>query len=487
MVKFYCGVASIYCDEAKEDAVMRKERGKLCILAAMLAFTMIWTVGCDKIDIKDYPATPTFFAYQVDDSIPLYDPDMGYVANGSRGFRGETYINLGTDEAYPGSGENYYDRLESQLAAYADDGITLLQLYVYIGNYCDTDIPASAFASLKEYFERLKSEGVKVLLRFAYETEASEKGPRTKDIERHCGQIKQFIAENEDLFCSVVYAVQLGLIGLWGEGHTSIHNIDAKRVIVALADAIPESIPLMVRTPEYLSKVPDELESRFGVHDDFLVGYDHEWGMMSWEDENYTKLLNKCKYTVTDGEMPWGRAGERIDVTGLVGQCVGYGLTSMSIEHNYKEDGNAYCLEQCKSIYLTASELEENAFPYNPALLVDGRISVYDYLKYHLGYQLVASNLTTGDGKASFMITNYGFACPYNYEMEIYVNGRKVEPYESYDFKDLVQFGQKVYEFDYDGGEIAVRFVNGRDGTDVIRLYNDIPFTSDGMNVISAG
>lgn len=159
----------------------------------------------------------------------------------------------------------------------------------------------------------------------------------------------------------------------------------------------------------------------------------------------------------------------------------------MSIEHNYKEDGNAYCLEQCKSIYLTASELEENAFPYNPALLVDGRISVYDYLKYHLGYQLVASNLTTGDGKASFMITNYGFACPYNYEMEIYVNGRKVESYESYDFKDLVQFGQKVYEFDYDDGEIAVRFVNGRDGTDVIRLYNDIPFTSDGKNVISAG
>ena len=465
---------------------MKKSRLKLGFIAAVIAVLSFCVVSCDTVKIKDYPAVGTSFEYKVDDSIPLYDPEDGYIANRSRGFRGEAYINLGTDEGYPGSGENYYAILDEQLERYASDGITLLQIYVYLGKYCDTDIPDSAFEQLKEYFETVRDKGVKILLRFAYETESSEKGPRTKDIERHCRQIKAFISDNEKLFCSVVYAVQLGMIGLWGEGHTSINNIDEKRVIVALADAIPESVPLMVRTPELLSKVPDELESRFGVHDDFLVGYDHEWGMMSWEDENYDKLLKKCKYTVTDGEMPWGRSGEKIDIVGLVGQCVGYGLTSLSIEHNYKEDGNAYCLEECKSIYLTEAELKGNAFPYNPSLLVDGKISVYDYLRYHLGYQLVASNLTIGEGKASFMITNYGFACPYNYEMEIYVDGQKVESYDAYDFRDLVQFGQKIYEFNYNGGEISVRFVNGRDTSDVIRLYNDIPFTADGMNVIYA-
>lgn len=271
-----------------------------------------------------------------------------------------------------------------------------------------------------------------------------------------------------------------------GEGHGSIHRIDVTKVAAALADAIPEDVPLMVRTPEFLSKVPEELESRFGVHDDFLVGYDHEWGMMSWQDENYAKLLNKCKYTVTDGEMPWGRAGEKIDAAGVVGQCVGYGLTSMSIEHNYKEDGNSYCLEQWKTQYLTEEQLKESAFPYNPALLKDGRISIYDYLKYHLGYQLVATNLVTGGGKASFMLTNFGFACPYNYVMRIYVDGEEVSPYEAFDCTDLIQFGQKTYEFDYDGGEIAVELVNARDGNDRIRLYNSVPF-ENGRNVISVG
>lgn len=452
-------------------------------VVCMAAASMFGLTACDKIDIKDYPAVPVAFAIETDDSIPLYTGEYGEISNQSRGFRGEAYINLGTDEAYPGSGENYYDRLDSQLEAYADDGIRLMQVYVYMGKYSRTDIPQSAFDRLKEYFETVRSKGLKILLRFAYETESSEEGPKTRDIERHCAEIKTFIADNEELFDTTVYAVQLGMIGLWGEGHGSIHNIDVTRVIKALADAVPSDIPMMVRTPEFLSKVPDEIEWRFGVHDDYLVGYDHEWGMMSWEDENYPKLLNKCKNTVTDGEMPWGRAGERIDKIGLVAQCVGYGLTSMSIEHNYKEDGNAYCLEECKSVYLTESDMKEHGFPCNPALLEDGRISIYDYLRYHLGYQLVASNLKISGGRASFVITNYGFACPYNYDMKIYVDGKEVEPDGGYDFRELTQFGQRVYEFGYDGGDIAVEFVNARDSGDVARLFNDVPF-EDGKNVI---
>lgn len=452
----------------------------LFCMAVSLSFGL---TACDKIVIKDYPAVPVAYAIETDDSIPLYTGLYGEISNQSRGFRGETYINLGTNEAYPLSGENYYDRLDGQLEAYSADGIRLMQVYVYMGKYSRTDIPQSAFEQLKEYFETVRSKGLKILLRFAYETESSEDGPKTADIERHCAAIKTFIADNEELFDTTVYAVQLGMIGLWGEGHGSIHNIDVKKVIEALADAVPNDIPMMVRTPEFLSKVPEEIEWKFGVHDDYLVGYDHEWGMMSWEDENYAKLLNKCKYTVTDGEMPWGRAGERIDKTGLVSQCVGYGLTSMSIEHNYKEDGNVYCLEECKSVYLTESDMKEHGFPYNPALLEDGRISIYDYLRYHLGYQLVASNLKISSDKASFLITNYGFACPYNYEMKIYVDGKEVVPDGGYDFRELTQFGQKTYEFDYEGGDIAVEFVNARDENDTVRLFNDVPF-EDGRNVI---
>ena len=116
-------------------------------------------------------------------------------------------------------------------------------------------------------------------------------------------------------------------------------------------------------------------------------------------------------------------------------------------------------------------------------MLTDGKISAFDYLKYHLGYQLVASNLSIGKGKASFMITNYGFACPYGYDMKVYVGGKQVNTKESYSWKSLTQFGQCVYSFDYSGGDIQVEFVNRRDSLDRIKLFNDAPCES-GRNVI---
>ena len=132
---------------------------------------------------------------------------------------------------------------------------------------------------------------------------------------------------------------------------------------------------------------------------------------------------------------------------------------------------------------MTEQVLKENNLPYNPALLTGGKISAFDYLKLHLGYQLVASNLVVGGGSASFMITNYGFACPYGYDMKIYVDGKQVKPQEEYSQNNLTQFGQSVFSFDYDGGDIQVQFVNRRDGADTIKLFNDVPY-EEGRNVI---
>lgn len=457
----------------------------IVIMVVAMVFIFSCFAGCKKIDIKEYPAVDTEFRYSLDDSIKFCDLNSAPLDNQNRGFRGETYITLGTDEAYPNSGENYVDKLEEQLSRHGEQDIKILQVYVYLIEYYNTDIPQSALEQLKSYFELLKSKNVKILLRFAYETsEGQKQGPRTRNIERHCSQLKTFISQNRQLFDDVVYAVQLGMIGLWGEGHGSVHRISVRRVIEAVADMVPEEVPIMVRTPEMLTQVPDNLEKRFSVHDDYLLGYDHEWGMMDWQSPEYPKLLTKCKYTITDGELPWGRSGIEIDLKGLVGQCVGYGLTTLSIEHNYnEEEDKIFALEKAKSEYIDKEFLDSNHYPYNPNLLTDGKISIFDYLKYHLGYQLVASNLKIQSKKASFMLTNFGFASPYYYDMKVYVDGKEVKTYEEFDSKNLLQFGQSIFTFDYEGGDIEIELFNKRDNDDKIRLYNDIEFI-DGKNVI---
>lgn len=81
------------------------------------------------------------------------------------------------------------------------------------------------------------------------------------------------------------------------------------------------------------------------------------------------------------------------------------------------------------------------------------------------------------------MLTNFGFASPYYYDMKVYVDGKEVKTYEEFDSKNLLQFGQSIFTFDYEGGDIEIELFNKRDNDDKIRLYNDIEFI-DGKNVI---
>ncbi len=449
--------------------------------AAVMSLSLLFG-GCTKIKIADYPAAKTSFKYLKDDSVPYSSKETAPV-NPLRGFRGEAYITLGAGEGYPGSGTDAYETLESALSRVTPDDAVLMQIYVYLIKYCNTDIPSSAFRELKAYLEYLDSLGIRVLLRFAYESDENGKsGPRTKNVLSHIDQIKGFFEENSALVNRVIYAIQLGFIGLWGEGHTSVHNLNERKIVEKVFSSFPEQFFIMVRTPEYLSMVPEEYESRAGLHDDYLVGYSHEWGMMDWTDENYPKLLNKCKYSVNDGEMPWGNASpDGVDPYGIIRQAAGYGLTSLSIEHNYIEDGNSYLLKQWQQLYLDEAKLAELSVPYNPNLLENGKISVFDYLKHHLGYQYSVSCLSAENGKARFLLTNYGLAAAHGFTLNVYSDGEKVYS-EALDGFNI--FSEKFIEVPYSGGKLETEIISR--ASEPAYLYNDIP-RENGRNILIEG
>ena len=169
----------------------------LTACVAVAALTAVIFTACAatqmKINIKEYPAAPTSYKYEVDNSIALSSLSNAPQDNLSRGFRGETYITLGRNEAYPNSNEPYMQKLEYEYSRLKDDGIQLMQVYVYLIEYYNTQIPDSAFEQLKSYMQAFEQKGIKMLLRFAYETsEGQKKGPKTSDIERHCAQLKVF-------------------------------------------------------------------------------------------------------------------------------------------------------------------------------------------------------------------------------------------------------------------------------------------------------
>ena len=465
----------------------------ICVafVVAMIIALPTFIVACTSgYKIVKYSAVKTAFEKTIVNNLDLCGQDEKLFENQDRGFRGEVYITLGTEWGYPKKDQgSYLDSLNGQIDLYSEDNMNIVQCYVYLTEYNTKDLDGKALNQLKEYFELLKSKNLRILLRFAYEyTDSENHDAKDSQIIRHLDQIGDFIQANNVLFHDVVYAMQLGLIGLWGEGHGNHINHNVRKLAVKLADIIPHDIYIMVRTPAFLSQIPKSIEHRFSIHDDFLVGVDHEWGLMPWTDPQYQDVLNKNQYAIADGEMPWGDYKENdelylIDGKNLVKQVVGYGFTTMSITHNYKEDRgeeNAQHLENWKSEYLTKDWLESNHIPYLPTMLDDEeKISVYKYLQYHLGYNLGLSNLEKKSNSVSFMVNNFGMAAPFEYQLQVMYDGKVmyVEP------KLLTRFEQQVITINSNNvKQIKVRFIHKRTGS-TIKLANNLPY-ENGWNVI---
>ena len=103
------------------------------------------------------------------------------------------------------------------------------------------------------FFDKLRSLGKKAVLRFAYETQflgRAATGPTLEDIIRHTEQLKPFLEENKD----VIQVVQAGMIGAWGEWHSSFHGLeksdDTKRTILQhICRMTPEGRAVQIRVP----------------------------------------------------------------------------------------------------------------------------------------------------------------------------------------------------------------------------------------------
>lgn len=105
---------------------------KVFLLTPAMLFTGAWYYGCKKLKVKSYPRIKNEYLHKLDDSIAFCDIKKAPLSNNNRGFRGETYITLGRDEAFPDSKIKYTDLLEEQLARHGKQNIRIMQVYVYL-------------------------------------------------------------------------------------------------------------------------------------------------------------------------------------------------------------------------------------------------------------------------------------------------------------------------------------------------------------------
>jgi hypothetical protein len=223
-------------------------------------------------------------------SLQTYDAATGTVLNPERGFH------------------HYVDLLTEDFSDVRASGATLVYSYVHLDAYRTKALPDALLTKLKAALGRLRTAGLKVVLRFAY-NEGPYPNPEpdaSKDqIFAHLDQLAPVLASDND----VIAILQAGFIGAWGEWHSSTHGLDTdpaawQAILGKILEVLPANRLTQVRTPQrkadlYQTKLTSS-EAFTGV-DKARVGHMNDCFLASDDDSGtYEGDITKWKGWVAD-------------------------------------------------------------------------------------------------------------------------------------------------------------------------------------------
>ena len=285
---------------------MKQIRRNLLLLAALLTFAA--SCGKESETGKD------------DDNTPVDPVETGFVTR--------TY--QATNENFPNPERGLYlpsevyradgkGIAEASLRSARLQGMTLHLLEFHLTDYVETEIPDDYLETIRLKFQSLRDGGAKCILRFCYSNgfdESDKPWDATPElVKRHIQQVTPLIQEYYD----IIFVVQTGFIGSWGEWYYTEHftdNASRKQVVDDLLAAVPGSRQIELRTPAYKMKLygltlADTItlatahqataQSRLGGHNDCYLSSANDVGTFNGPSERKFWAAESL-YTIMGGE-----------------------------------------------------------------------------------------------------------------------------------------------------------------------------------------
>lgn len=354
--------------------------------------------------------------------------------NPERGYRYE--IRIGCEEGEP------VPEFQSgwPFDAPFDDGVTVAQAYCYLKAYVDSPVSTAKIEALERDFTRARERGVKYLLRFAYESKIGERCPTLDRILGHIRDLTPVIRRNAD----VLYALQIGWVGLWGEFHTNPLGLDKDpsvmaTLVKATLEMLPENRSTMMRRQTYR----EQAAKRLGVNVEEMhrVGFFNDGTLANYEDGGtfigqrpfategcleFDAVTRQSIWYPVDGELFWNHGENPVYSSGLaaIKRLALHHYTTFSVVHGNKDldmDPRPGAIDAWKATPLSADQLrfsglkvDERYFAQHPSP------TAYEYIRDHLGYRLGVVSFAcerSADGKTvsgKIRVRNDGFARPVN-------------------------------------------------------------------------
>lgn len=394
------------------------------------------------------------------------DPDgRKGLRNPERGFRNQTVF--ADPPGTPAWGPNPPFHLKGRIPrGYSDDwwildaqryeehGLTMVQTYCYLDRFNDQPLSAEKLMLLQKSLDKLREHGLKAVLRFAYEKDVKRAGgPTLETILGHLEQLAPVIRENAD----IIYVLQAGLVGAWGEWHSSTRGLEKDHAQLAaiaakILEVLPENRMTQVRVPKYKRWVLSQPAlnayqevnprtahtgipaARIGFHNDgFLAGNNDGW---TWTEgpfyanpgnPEFDYMTRESPYVVVSGELFWG--DDAIDGLRAAIRLRLHHYSVLSLAHNFSErhpEGKSGAIDRWMQVPLTLDEVRRAKLPVSDGYFEDDSgIAVlrtqFEYIRDHLGYRLELQSasfpLTVEPGSVlpvKVQLVNRGFSVIHN-------------------------------------------------------------------------
>ena len=268
----------------------------------------------------------------------------------------------------------------------------------------DKKLTSTTLDGLDSFLSYIKKDNKNAVIRFSYDPKYAgneNKEASLTTIETHIQQLSEVLNKYQD----TITAIEAGLLGPWGEMHTSkIATEENKAKVFGYWLKYTTNIPILARTPramfKYFGKSLDEMEKytitssnagyRLGLFNDGYLGSNSDMG-------TYDDRKRETKWLATQNDhLPFGGETSAVTDKSNLEVCLPemflLRLSYLNIEYHQG------VIEKWKKL------------KYNDTLGSDSLfygVSGFDYIKRHLGYRLLIKSL-------SVTYESYG-----NYEMKI--------------------------------------------------------------------
>ena len=296
----------------------------------------------------------------------------------------------------------------SGLAALKTENVSMILRLYYLEKFKDKPISSAEISLIRSDFQKLRDAGVKCVLRFAYTNNMNVADAPLVIISQHLDQLKPLFEENKD----VIAFFQAGLIGAWGEWHSSsngLATVENERIVLEkLLSVLPSSIMVQVRTPgskKGIFNATHPVDSSIAYSNESIarVGHHNDCFMASVDDYGtYTDVQADKEYISKEGlYVPTGGETCPPDPPGNTPGCTQATSTMKLLRWTYL-----------------------NLDWYKPVIDAWRTSGCFDELQRNLGYRLALKSARipgkaaiNGEFPISITIVNKGYAPLYNFKV----------------------------------------------------------------------